>query len=172
MMRGYFLLIVCLLLFSCKGNAQEKKKTDQSVSESLMEMNRLRVENETKRINEFIQKHQYHMNRTSTGLRYEIYKQVDSKSPDSGNVIEINYRIFLLDGTLCYSSDSTGPAKLRIGSGEQVSGLEEGLRMMSPGDKARLILPAHLAYGMSGDRHRIPPGQALFYDLEMLSDSK
>jgi len=171
-MRSYFLLVVSMLLFSCKGNSQDKKQDNQSINESLLKLNRMRVENETKRINDFIETHQYHMNRSSTGLRYEIYKQVEGKVPDSGDVVEIKYKIFLLDGTLCYSSDSTGPAKLKIGSGEQVPGLEEGLLLMSPGDKARLIMPAHMAYGMSGDRHRIPPGQALFYDLEMISDSK
>ena len=172
MMRSCLLLLAGSLLLSITGNSQDRKQDSQSMNESLLRMNRMLVENETKRINEFIERHQYHMSRTGTGLRYEIYRQVEGKSPDSGNVVEIKYRIFLLDGTLCYSSDSTGAAKLRIGSGEQVTGLEEGLLMMSPGDRARLILPAHMAYGMSGDRNRIPPGQALFYDLEMLSVSK
>ena len=43
---------------------------------------------------------------------------------------------------------------------------------MIPGDKARLILPAHLAYGMGGDQSKIPPASALFYDVELISVSK
>jgi FKBP-type peptidyl-prolyl cis-trans isomerase len=85
---------------------------------------------------------------------------------------EIKYRVFLLDGTLCYSSDSAGPVKLRLGVGEQVSGLEEGLMLMVPGDKAHLILPAHLGYGMAGDQVKIPPASALYFDVELVNVTK
>jgi FKBP-type peptidyl-prolyl cis-trans isomerase FkpA len=84
----------------------------------------------------------------------------------------LKYKIFLLDGTLCYSSDSSGTAKFRLGEGQQVKGLEEGVLLMRKGDKARLILPAHLAYGMSGDNDKIPPARPVFFDIELINVKK
>jgi len=39
---------------------------------------------------------------------------------------------------------------------------------MIPGESARLIIPNHLAYGLSGDGDKIPPGAALFIDVKLL----
>jgi FKBP-type peptidyl-prolyl cis-trans isomerase len=40
---------------------------------------------------------------------------------------------------------------------------------MKAGDKARLLVPKHLAYGLLGDDKRIPANSILFYDVELLS---
>jgi FKBP-type peptidyl-prolyl cis-trans isomerase FkpA len=36
-------------------------------------------------------------------------------------------------------------------------------------DKAIFILPAHLAFGLIGDRNKIPPKVAVVYEVEVIS---
>jgi FKBP-type peptidyl-prolyl cis-trans isomerase len=39
---------------------------------------------------------------------------------------------------------------------------------MHVGDKARLILPPHLAHGLLGDENRIPARSIIVYEIELL----
>jgi FKBP-type peptidyl-prolyl cis-trans isomerase FkpA len=173
--------ILCLAL-SCKNNSQENKVTEADINERLTKMNVQMVGEESKKIDEFISRHSMKPERTGTGLRFEIYEHASLPNfkegrQDKGNTpvlhdeVVLNYKIFQLDGTLCYSSDSTGPMKFHLGEGQQVRGLEEAVMMMVPGDKARLVVPSHLAYGISGDEGKIPPASALYYEIELLSKS-
>jgi len=167
------MVIFFLFIYSCKNNSQDKKKPAPiDINEKLAQMNRILIENESKRIDEFIAKRSFNIQRTGSGLRYEIYHHGNGEKPKMNDTVAIKYKVFLLDGTLCYANDSSGPLKLRIGVGEQVRGLEEGLMLMSVGDKAHLILPAHLAYGTSGDQGKIPPASSLYYNVELLSLNK
>ena len=48
------------------------------------------------------------------------------------------------------------------------SGLNEAVKLMSAGDKAKLLLPSHLALGLVGDQDKIPPLAILYIDVELL----
>lgn len=172
MMRIFNLLLVVFLGVSCTGNSQEKRRIPNDTTETLTRMNRMRVGGESKYIDEFIKSHSFSTQKTGTGLRYEIYHHGTGDTPVAHSVVELKYKIFLLDGTLCYTSDSSGNAKFRLGEGQQVAGLEEGVMRMRKGDKARLILPAHLAYGMTGDQNKIPPSRPVFFDIELINVKK
>jgi FKBP-type peptidyl-prolyl cis-trans isomerase len=84
-----------------------------------------------------------------------------------GKKVTITYKVRLLDGTLCYSSDKEGPKTFIAGHGSVEAGLEQGILMMRQGDKARLILPPFLAWGVPGDRNKIPPRSVIVYELEV-----
>jgi FKBP-type peptidyl-prolyl cis-trans isomerase len=75
--------------------------------------------------------------------------------------------VSLLDGTLCYTSDKTGPKKIKIDMGNVESGLHQGLKLMKVGEKAIFILPPHLAHGLTGDNNLIPPKASVFYEIEV-----
>ena len=40
---------------------------------------------------------------------------------------------------------------------------------MREGDKAKAIIPSHLAYGFIGDEKQIPKRATLIYDIEVLN---
>jgi FKBP-type peptidyl-prolyl cis-trans isomerase len=79
------------------------------------------------------------------------------------------YKTWLIDGNLVYSSDTDGVKEFLIGKGGVESGLEEGILKMRVGEKARFILPAHLAFGLMGDENKIPPRTAIIYELELIN---
>lgn len=167
-----FSFLLALFVSSCKDNSKERIQDPVLINEQLTQMNRRHVGEESKIIEEFITRHGYKMKSTGTGLRYEIYQQGKGENPVMHSEVEINYKIFLLDGSQCYSSDSTGSVKMAIGTNEQLRGLIEALMLMVPGDKARMVLPAHLGFGTSGDGDKIPPASTLFLDVELINVKK
>ena len=157
-----------LCIGGCKRKYPETAPSGEIKKERMLDMNRSAVHDEAKSIEDFIAHHGWTMKMTGTGLHYEIYQQGSGQKADANHIISIAYRVFLLDGTLCYEADETHPLKLLLGRGQQINGLEEGLMLMNEGSRARLVIPNHLAYGLTGDQEKVPPASALYYDVHLI----
>lgn len=112
------------------------------------------------------------MNKTGTGLRYLIYKKGEGVKAEKEKFVKIKYKVNLITGTPCYSSEKEGPKEFLIGKAEVESGLEEGILLMRVGDKAKFIIPSHLAFGLLGDEDKIPKRATLVYDVELMDVRK
>jgi FKBP-type peptidyl-prolyl cis-trans isomerase FkpA len=157
-------------LFACRQKQRNITENDYRViRKSLMEVNRLLVKKDSARIAQYIKERNWDMNETNTGLWYMIYEKGTGDKSKEGLYATINYNVELLDGSQCYSSDSLGPKRFKIGRGSVESGLEEGILLLKEGDKARFILPPHLAHGLVGDDNKIPARSIIVYDVELIS---
>ncbi len=112
--------------------------------------------------------HSLHLKESETGLWFKIDKTGHGKTASDGWQITLKYKVSLLDGTLCYSSDLQGPKKFTVGKGGVESGLEEGVKMLREGDRALFVLPPHLADGLPGDGNKIPARSIIVYEVEVL----
>jgi peptidyl-prolyl cis-trans isomerase, cyclophilin type len=56
-----------------------------------------------------------------------------------------------------------------VGVGQVIQGWDEGILLLSEGDKARLVIPSELAYGSRGAGGVIPPNAPLIFDVELVS---
>jgi len=158
------------MLFSCSDQKEKQvEKKEVSSLESLEKANRYLVRTELEDIENYVRRHGWKMQETGTGLKIMIYNQGNGERAEKGKIAVINYQTFLLNGNLIYTSDELGQKEFKIGKGGVESGLEEAIVMMRVGDKAKLILPAHLAFGLLGDDNKIPPRSALVYDIELVS---
>ena len=167
-----YFLIFGFILFSCANsktkNPEKKKINDQ---ESLININKVLVKKDKEAIENYIERHKWEMEFIETGLWYMIYNQGTGERAEIGKMATINYEISLLDGYVCYTSDSLIPKTFKIGVGGVESGLEQGILLLREGDKAKFILPPHLAHGLLGDEDRIPPRSTIVYDVELLKIS-
>ena len=84
----------------------------------------------------------------------------------------LKYKIELLDGTYCYSSDSSGVLQIKIGQSDEPTGLQEVLQLIPRGSIAKVIIPSYLAYGLSGDGNKIGSGASLVYDIAIINQNK
>jgi len=169
------IFLILLLVFSFSLPFCKEKKTFKSqeniikYKEPLIRANKSLLENDIREINSFCKRKKWDISETQTGLRYSIYKKGKGIKAETGKIATIRYKVSLLNGRLCYSSDSLGLKSIKIGYEPIEKGLLEGILLMHEGDKAHLILHPGLAYGLIGDEKRIPPRSTIVYDVELVA---
>jgi len=172
MFNPYFTLLLAGLLFlgaSCKNKEPEPAPIDPAqLKESLMRVNKTLAHEENMAIDRYIERRSLKMERTGTGLRYLVLNPGNGPKAATGMRATVNYRIELLDGTYCYSSDSLGPHVFKVDEDQIESGIHEGIKYLSKGGKAKFILPSHLAHGLLGDQDKIPAKSSVVYDIEVV----
>ncbi len=173
----YLILVsISILNLTCceqkKITSQQKEISDKGYKDTLIMINKYLIKQDDERIEAYIKRHDKNMQITESGLRFEILKKGTGEIARKGLIAKMNYKIELLDGTLCYSSDSTGVKIFKIGQGGVESGLEEALLLMRVGDEATLIMPPYLAHGLIGDMKKIPARATIVYHVELLSITK
>ncbi len=105
---------------------------------------------------------------TASGLKYIDQMVGTGESPKPGQNVTVRYTGMLEDGTE-FDSDRGQPYPFRIGTGVVIKGWDEGVMTMKVGGKRRLIIPARLGYGASGNPPTIPPNAPLIFDIQLLS---
>ncbi len=165
-----FFLLVPAVLFSCSGdNGKKQQQPDaDSVKQQLIRVNKMLAQKESDEIDAYIRRQGWGMKRTGTGLRYVIFDPGKGERAVPGKTAKVNYKISLFDGTVCYSSDSTGAAEFLVEQDNVESGIHEGIQLLNAGGKAKFVLPSHLAHGLLGDENKIPPLSPVVYDIELL----
>ncbi len=105
--------------------------------------------------------------KTDSGLLYRELHPGSGESPTANQVVTVNYRGTLIDGTQFDSSYERGqPATFAVGG--VIPGWTEALQLMKPGAKWELFVSAELGYGADGFPPAIPPGAALIFEIELL----
>ncbi len=176
-MKSYLLLIyfvfVLLSVFACRKEEKRKLSDDEirEQQEMLLRVNKYLVKKDIELIESYIERRGWEMEVTESGLFYQIYEHGNGEKTLNGKNVTINYVVSLLDGTICYDSENLGPKEFIIGKSNEESGLEQGVLMMRVGDKARFIMPPHLAHGLLGDENRIPARSIIVYEVELLKVS-
>ena len=164
--------IAAALLLSC-GNSPRHYNNPEPVlkdtlSEPLIHTNKRMSESEKRDIDNFVRRKGWPMTETGTGLRYSVYQKGDGPQVQSGDLVTVEFEITLLNGTVCYSSEETGAEEFIVDHDHVESGLHEAIKYLHVGDKAKIIIPSHLAFGLTGDSEKIPPMSPIVYDLEVL----
>jgi peptidylprolyl isomerase len=106
---------------------------------------------------------------TASGLQYIELAPGTGDKPNPGDVVEVDYRGMLADGTQFDSSYARGdPLQFELGAGAVIRGWDEGVALMRKGGKAKLIIPPTLAYGERGAGGVIPPNATLTFEVELV----
>lgn len=171
LLNGYILSLVFFLSFcSCKQKTQEKPQINPfQYKDELIEVNKILNISEEMQINDYIERKGWKMNSTKTGLRYWIYKKGNGRKVQMMSIVRYRSKVELINGYVCYMHKEDEFDEIQIGRSTAPSGLEQGLLLLHEGDKAKLIVPSYLAYGLLGDQNKIPRRATLIYDIEVLS---
>ena len=165
--------LVLFLFASCRGPDKPVEKVNEpDKKELLLDVNKYLVKKDRQIIRNYIERHNWDMKETSTGLFYMFLEKTDGKPVETGDQVTLAYQVSLLDGKLCYSSDSLGLKTFIAGKGGVESGLEQGLLLMKEGDRIRLVIPPHLGHGLIGDENCIPPRAIIIYEIDLLEVKK
>lgn len=119
-------------------------------------------------LNAYLEKNGVVAQPTSTGLYYVKTQDGTGEKPSKGSTVKAHYTGYLLDGTVFDTSIERGePIEFVLGVGQVIPGWDEGIALMSKGEKAVLYIPYYLAYG-DRDLGVIPPFSNLVFEVELI----
>ena len=105
----------------------------------------------------------------ASGLIYVVTEPGNGEKPTAGQMVQMHYTGKLLDGTVFDSSVERGqPFSFPLGVGRVIPGWDEGVQLMSKGEKGVLYIPYYLAYGENGAGADIPPFANLVFEVELI----
>ncbi len=111
----------------------------------------------------------------ANGLVFELMNNSkDTTLPRLGKKINIIYKGFFLDGRLVDFVDASKPFEFKMGEQQQLlPGITQAITLMKKGEKAKIVLPSHLAFGEQGSSSGlIPKFTPLYYELEIIDIKK
>lgn len=105
--------------------------------------------------------------KTPSGIVYLSIAEGKGESPKANDIVKVNYRGTLIDGKEFDSSYKHGrPLEFKLSN--VITCWVEGIQMMKPGGKAKLVCPPEMAYGESGAGDTILPQSTLAFEVELL----
>lgn len=125
-------------------------------------------------------------NKLKDGIYFKpLFYSNNTEKIENGDKVKVHYIGKFTDGKLFDTSveeeakkagkhqqgRAYEPLEFSIGAKMMIPGFEAGVKMMSKGDKALLLIPSKLAYG-EGGRGEIDPATPLMFEIEVVSIEK
>lgn len=101
--------------------------------------------------------------KTASGLGYAVLKPGKGTAPAQGDTVTVSYKGTLKDGTVFDQSEKASFPVAGV-----IPGFGEGLRLMTPGSRYRLCIPAALGYGAQA-AGKIPANSDLVFEVGLQS---
>jgi len=101
-------------------------------------------------------------------LQYKVLTEGAGATPKSNDIVTVNYRGTLINGTEFDSSAKQGAPLKRAANQLGVRGWTEALQMMKGGSKWQLFIPSTLAYADRAAGPLIEPGSTLIFEMELV----
>jgi FKBP-type peptidyl-prolyl cis-trans isomerase len=176
---SYFLTCFFVIRLLCTTGCRQQPQIPSNIpvpdveKEKLIVINKAIVNKETKKIEQYIAKKQLKLVKDSLGFWCTGAMAKRNAMARAEQTVTYQYSVRLLDETLCYSNLNTSRrTSIRLGKGESFSGLDMAIRKMNIGEQADFIFPSILAYGVSGDGHRIAPYSPLVCTIKLIECSE
>lgn len=110
---------------------------------------------------------------SNTGIRYVVEKQGSGPLLQPGDLVMVNYTGQLLNGKVFdANNDRSHPFTFRVDRGVVITGWDQILQLMRPGDKWLIIIPPELGYGRRGAPPIIPSFATLVFEIEVVGVKK
>ncbi len=171
MILKLFVLSALLHVTGCTDAQTKPANTTQPpTQEELIQINRERLKQERADIEAYIQLKGYNMQQSGSGM-YIMYltEPLDThQAIQEGDRVEYAFSISTLQGDTIARSEDLGTRILSVGKENAEIGLHEALQEGYIGIRMLVILPSHLAHGISQNEFNVPPHTTLVYELKPL----
>lgn len=102
---------------------------------------------------------------TPSGLVFIVEREGEGAMPVDSDTVEVTYDGRFFDGVRFDATDRPVAFTVR----DLTPGFSEGLKLMRPGGRYRLVFPASLGYGEHGIPGAIPGNAALDFTVDLIS---
>ncbi|MBE0494241.1 MAG: FKBP-type peptidyl-prolyl cis-trans isomerase [Thiomicrospira sp.] len=103
-----------------------------------------------------------------SGLQYRVIEEGKGAHPTENDTIIAHYKGTLLDGTE-FDSSYNRNAPIEFKMNNVILGWQQALKVMKPGSKWEIFVPADLAYGTRGAGNVIGPNQTLIFEIHFIA---
>lgn len=161
--------ILLILIVGCGGSEDVDPETQLARDLSL--------------IDQYVAEEGLDVDIAESGIRYVIRNEGNGNFPQAGEIVRVEYEVFLLNGTFVDTSieqtarDNNAfneqrdyaPFQFRIGGGGVIEGFDLGTRLLSLGGNGTFLLPSALAYGNSGTPSgSVPANASLIFNITLV----
>ena len=164
-----FLFVV--FCFACKQSSTKKTlqfDSKEDYQETMIASHQAFLKKEREKINAFIKESNKQFTKTGTGLSYVITDSTNGDTFDTGDIAVIRYQLKSIEGELLYETRPELAQEFAVDYDDVESGLHEAIKLMKVGEKSIIILPAHLAHGITGDQAAISSQTTIVYYLNII----
>ncbi len=98
------------------------------------------------------------------GIYYKVLKKGKGDKPQSSSTVKCTYELSLPDGTII---ENTGDEAVKFKLDEVINGLSIALQDMKKGERRRVFIPPHFAYG-DKQTGNIPANSILIFDIKLV----
>ncbi len=102
---------------------------------------------------------------TESGLQYRVIEEGNNTTPESDNVVSINYTGTFTNGFVFDETPEGEPASLPVN--QVIPGFSEALQLMGEGAIYEIFIPSEIGYGQNPPQG-IPLGAILVFKIELL----
>ena len=111
--------------------------------------------------------------KTDNGIYYKIEKKGNGKKVGSGKKVSVEYKGYLVDGTLFDASkgfhpQGHEPLEFTTGAGQMIKGFDQMVQEMEYEETRHMVLPPELAYGRQGYPGVIPGNAYICFDVKVV----
>jgi FKBP-type peptidyl-prolyl cis-trans isomerase len=166
-----YLLLFAPLLWQCGSpHEQAPRKSEWSAARStekllLQDMNRYASEKEHDILRAYVHRQNLDMLQSGLGYYYAITQAGQGTALADGDMASLHGRIFLLDGTPCYTYTAQQPLNVTLGAHADLKILNVALRGIARQSHVCFVFPAYQAYGFLGDGDKIPAQNSIACDF-------
>lgn len=147
---------------------QVKERNDERAA-SLKNDYPAETEKAAKELESYLKKNNIDAQPTASGLYYVMTSEGNGEKPEVGKAVTMHYTGRLLDGTVFDSSvERNDPFQFILGVGQVIPGWDEGVQLMSKGEKGVLYIPYYLGYGERQAGDKIVPFSNLVFEVELI----
>jgi len=173
-----YFAIILVLLFSCKNQYQERidSAPSNNMRDFLIDFTKNMIEDEEKLIDSLLLLSEYPFSKDSTGIRINIDHQLHNDKlgyPEDGDYVAVLYNCVVFDQIETISDNTfLDTLTFKIGYSKQMRGLNYAIKLLKVGDKAKIIIPSYLGFGLSGYEESVPPYSTLLLNIKLLNIKK
>jgi cyclophilin family peptidyl-prolyl cis-trans isomerase len=103
----------------------------------------------------------------SNGIYYKIIKQGNGSKTGTGKNVSVDYKGYLVDGTVFDTSKGREPLSFTTSAGQMIPGFDIMVQDMKLGESRTIVIPPDLAYGERGYPGVIPENAYIAFDIDL-----
>lgn len=160
----YIILTLFLFFLSCTKKEKKIDIPSSTIKDFAISAKKDQIEIEKKIINEYIKRSQKKW-KCQGSICISLEHSRNGKLISNNDTILIKYKLSLINGKMCDSSNFNKYILYVVGKDYEPKGLQYVLNELKRGDCAWAIIPSPFAYGFIGDLKCVPPNTPVIYYL-------